>query len=71
VVIARQLVIPAHRTVELNKWGSFLVIKGLPPDKCDGHRLTLTLDFEKSGKVTVPLTCSPMARPHPAKRSTP
>lgn len=70
MIIVKELPIPAHQTTELKQWDSYIVIKGLPPDIGNGYRLSLTLDFEKSGKIVVPLTFT-MTRPHPAKQTVP
>ena len=65
-IIVKELIIPAHETLELNKWGSNIVIQNLPADLGPGAKFTLTLVFEKSGRMPVPLTFT-MARPRPGQ----
>jgi copper(I)-binding protein len=55
MVLAKTMPIPAKSTVELQPMASHIMLENMPRDVKDGQPLTLTLVFEKSGEMQVPL----------------
>ncbi len=63
MVISRGLAIPPKSTVEFSFAGSHIMIMNLPKSVKVGYRFTLTLLFEKSGEIELPLE---FTKPRPA-----
>jgi periplasmic copper chaperone A len=55
MVLAKKMPIPAKSTVELQPMASHIMLENMPRDIKEGQSLTLTLVFEKSGEMQVPL----------------
>jgi copper(I)-binding protein len=67
MVISKALPIPAKSSIELMPVGSHIMITHLPVDVKAGYRFSLTLVFEKSGEMQVPLEFT-KPRPQPMKQ---
>ncbi|HSB30476.1 MAG TPA: copper chaperone PCu(A)C [Candidatus Sulfobium mesophilum] len=55
MVLAKKMTIPAKSTLELQPRASHIMLENMPRDIKEGQPLTLTLVFEKSGEIKVPL----------------
>ncbi len=68
MVISKGLSIPPKSTVEFSFAGSHIMVMNLPKNVKVGYRFTLTLLFEKTGEVQLPLefTKPRSAAPEPA-----
>jgi copper(I)-binding protein len=67
MVLATKLRIPAKSTLELQPMASHIMIGNMPRDVKQGLHFTLTLVFEKSGELQIPLVlmkAQPMMREH-------
>jgi copper(I)-binding protein len=58
--------VPAQGTVELKPGGLHLMLVGLKQPLREGERYELTLKFEKTGIVRVPVTIAPLGATHPS-----
>lgn len=67
MVLAKTMFIPAKGTVELQPMASHIMLENMPGDVKEGQPLILTLVFEKSGEMQVPVVlikAQPMVREH-------
>jgi len=55
MVLAKTMRIPAKSTVELQPMASHIMLENMPRDVKEGQPFTLTLVFEKSGELQIPL----------------
>jgi copper(I)-binding protein len=55
MVFAKKMRIPAKSTVELQPMASHIMLENMPRDVTEGQHFTLTLVFEKSGEMQIPL----------------
>jgi copper(I)-binding protein len=55
MVLGKSLRIPIRSTVELVPMGSHIMVEHLPKDAKEGYHFNLTLSFERSGEVRIPL----------------
>jgi copper(I)-binding protein len=65
MTIAKEFDIPANSHIDFRSGASHIMIMSLPDDVDEGYKFTLTLTFEKSGNLSVPVTFK-MPRPQPA-----
>ncbi len=56
MTMAKEFDIPANSSTEFKSGSSHIMIMGLPADVNQGTNFTLTLKFEKSGEISLPLT---------------
>jgi copper(I)-binding protein len=56
MTIVKEFDIPANSTTDFRNGASHIMITDLPAEVEKGDRFTLTLKFEKSGEISVPLT---------------
>ena len=68
MIIANEFDIPANSTIDFKSGSSHIMITGLPLHVEQGYKFTLTLKFEKSGSLSVPLTFT-TPRPQPVMGS--
>ena len=68
MTIANEFDIPANSTIDFKSGSSHIMITGLPVQAEQGYKFTLTLKFEKSGSLSVPLTFT-TPRPQPVMGS--
>jgi periplasmic copper chaperone A len=67
MVLAKTMRIPSKSTLELQPMGSHIMIENMPMDVKEGQPLVLTLVFEKSGELRIPLIlmkAQPMMHEH-------
>lgn len=57
--------VPAGGTLELKPGGFHLMVLGLTAPFQEGHRVLMTLIFQKAGEVTVELAVEPIGAPAP------
>lgn len=65
MILAKTMPIPAKKTVELQPMASHIMLENMSRDIKEGQPFTLTLVFEKSGEMQVPLVllkAQPMMR---------
>ena len=64
MIISRGLRIPAGGSLQLVSFGSHIMVSNLPASVKQGDRFTLTLDFEKSCEMQVPVeVATPRLKP--------
>jgi copper(I)-binding protein len=68
MTIATEFDIPANSTTDFRSGSSHIMITGLPIEVEEGYRFTLTLKFEKTGPLSIPLTFT-TPRPQPVMGS--
>jgi len=68
MTIVKEFDIPAKSSNEFRIGASHIMIAGLPDSVGKGYQFTLSLKFEKTATISLPLTFS-KPRPHPAKGS--
>jgi copper(I)-binding protein len=64
MLIVKEFDIPAHSAIDFRAGTSHLMIMGVPADVGQGSKFTLTLKFEKSGEMSLPITFN-SPRPQP------
>jgi copper(I)-binding protein len=67
MVLAKSLPVPARNTVDLAPMGSHIMIENMPKTVKEGTGFALTLLFQRSGPIEVPLTflkAQPMMHDH-------
>lgn len=62
MVLAKTMPIPARSTVELKPMASHIMLENLPKDMKENQPLTITLVFEKSGDIQVPMVLTKSSR---------
>ncbi|MEJ2032533.1 MAG: copper chaperone PCu(A)C [Deltaproteobacteria bacterium] len=68
MTIVKEFDIPANSDINFRSGASHIMIMNLPDDVSEGTSFTLTMNFEKSGAISVPLTFN-TPRPKPAMSS--
>jgi copper(I)-binding protein len=68
MTIVKEFDIPANSTTDFRNGASHIMITDLPADFGKGDRFTLTLKFERSGELSIPLTFA-TSRPQPKTES--
>jgi len=68
MTIVKEFDIPANSTTDFRNGASHIMLTDLPADLGEGDRFTLTLKFQKSGELSVPLTFT-TSRPQPKMES--
>jgi copper(I)-binding protein len=56
MVLSKSLAVPAKSVVELMPMDAHIMIGNMPKDFGEGRRFVLTLVFERSGSIDIPLT---------------
>ena len=67
MILAKSMRIPAKNIVDLMPMGSHIMIENMPKEAREGYAFTLTLVFDRSGEVQIPLTfirAQPLLREH-------